>query len=244
MYIDFAIALILLICIFRGERRGLVRSFINMFGWVFSLGGAFLLYGKFVELMDSQTTVRSDITTKIVDTVKIRLIKQAADIPDGETLPSTIMSALSKSVEQAYEAKATELAAPYVDALMSILAFILLLIGIKLVLFVVERILMHFVEDGPLSTVDSIGGILLNTLKGMVVCYLLVLLMIFVAVVGDVDVVAEQVSASVVVNFLSAFGLLPFTGDMGTLLTMDNVPLSISDIKNVDISALTSGTSE
>lgn len=238
MYIDFAIALILLICIFRGERRGLVRSFINMFGWVFSLGGAILLQGRFVGILDDQTTVRSDITAKIVDTMKFRIIREAADIPEGESLPSSVLSALSRSVENAYEAKAAEMAAPYVDALMNIMSFCLLLIGIKLALFIIERILMRFVEDGPLSTVDSIGGILLNTLKGVVVCYLMVLVLILVALLGNIEIVSQQVSASVVVNFLSAFNLLPFADNMSALMTIDQVPLSISDIKNLDLSAL------
>ena len=37
MYLDFAAALILIICIIRGEKKGVIESFASAFGWLFSL---------------------------------------------------------------------------------------------------------------------------------------------------------------------------------------------------------------
>ena len=42
MYLDFAAALILIICIIRGEKKGVIESFASAFGWLFSLFFTFL----------------------------------------------------------------------------------------------------------------------------------------------------------------------------------------------------------
>ena len=42
MYLDFAAALIFIICIIRGEKKGVIESFASAFGWLFSLFFTFL----------------------------------------------------------------------------------------------------------------------------------------------------------------------------------------------------------
>ena len=42
MYLDIAAALIFIICIIRGEKKGVIESFASAFGWLFSLFFTFL----------------------------------------------------------------------------------------------------------------------------------------------------------------------------------------------------------
>lgn len=44
MWIDFIVAAVLLIFIFRGDRRGLLSSLLGVIGWAASFIAAFLLF--------------------------------------------------------------------------------------------------------------------------------------------------------------------------------------------------------
>lgn len=220
MYIDFIIALIIIVCIIVGDKRGFVKTFIGTFGWIFSAGGAWLLRDPFIEILDKNTSIRSELSVKIIEIIKLQLMKKAADIPQSEDLPGSIASALTRAADRAVSQQAETAAAPIVDALIGVLAFLLVFLALKFILFFIQHILMKFISKGPLSAVDSIGGILCGLLKGSIIGYILVLLTIFIALLGNMPFVTEQVTNSVLIGFLNNFGLTPFSNALSTLLNV------------------------
>lgn len=219
MYIDFAIAIILVICIIRGDKRGFVRSFINTFGWLFALGGAFLFYSNFLTVLDDRTTLRRDISAKLLETVKLHLMQQTSGVPDTSNLPGSVASALTQTAERAVADQAQAIVDPLIDVLMFIIAFSILFLILKLILFVIERILMRFTDDGPFSALNSIGGMIFNLIKGIIISYLILMIVIMVAAVGNIDFLTQQVSDSIIIGFLSAYGLTPYPDNIIELLS-------------------------
>ena len=70
MYIDFIIALIIIVCIIVGDKRGFAKTFIGTFGWIFSAGGAWLLRDPFIDILDKNTSIRSELSVKIIEIIK------------------------------------------------------------------------------------------------------------------------------------------------------------------------------
>ena len=220
MYIDFIIALILIVCIIAGDKRGFIKTAIGTFGWIFSSGGAWILRERFITTLDTRTTIREDLTAKVVEIIKLEMMKKAADLPQGEDLPSTIATALTRAADRAVAAQAEAAATPIVNALIGVLSFLVLFIIFKTILFFVQHGLMKLTSKGPLSVVDSIGGIICGFVQGLLIAYILLMIVIFIAVIGNIPLITEQVTNSVTVGFLHKFGLTPFSSSLNTLLSM------------------------
>lgn len=72
MYLDFAAAFILIICIIRGEKKGVIESFASAFGWLFSLFFTFLYSPVLAEYITENTHAKqlmSDFAMKHVKTL-------------------------------------------------------------------------------------------------------------------------------------------------------------------------------
>lgn len=220
MYIDFTIALILIICIIIGDKRGFVKTFIGTFGWLFSAGGAWILRDRFISILDDRTSIRSEMSEKVIEIIKLQLMKKAADIPQNEELPGSIASALTRAANRAVTDQAENAASPIVDALIGVLAFILIFLVFKFILFFIQHILLKFTSSGPLSALDSTGGILCGLIKGSILGYILVLAVIFTALLGSFPFITEQATSSVLIGFLNNFGLTPFSNAFNTLLNV------------------------
>ena len=83
MWIDFAAAAILIIAIFRGDRRGLVRSFVGVFGWLIALIAGYLLYPDLLAVVNERTGIRNAIYTKILYFAKLRLVEESGYAEDS-----------------------------------------------------------------------------------------------------------------------------------------------------------------
>lgn len=206
MIIDICIALFLVICVFIGDRRGFLLSFVNTFGWLFSMGTAYLFRGPFAVYLETRTTMHEDITLKVTEFIRFRMQMTAADAASGGDAASVIQNA-SANVLQAAAGKA---AGPIGDAVFSILAFILLILGIRIVMYVIEWILKIFIGgDSPIGSLDSILGMLFALVKGCIVAYMILMAMFISSVIGNIDPLLEQVESSFVFTTMNDVGLVP-----------------------------------
>ncbi len=222
MWIDIAIAIVLIICIFRGEKRGLLLSLINTFGWIITLAAAYILRPSLVSYMDEHTEVRQDITNKVADYIKNRLSEQAAGVSTGDIIPGSIASRLASAADYAIESAATEAAGPVVDMFIAFAAFWLLIIGIKIIVCIIERILRAIVGGSKtLGAIDSIGGMLFGLLRGCIIGYIIIILLCLISVLLlNTQALSGQIQDSMTINFLSDRGLIPFSDELFSVLKM------------------------
>ena len=73
MIIDVSIALILIICIFIGDRKGFFRSFMSTFGWIVSFAGSYFLRDYAITIVNERTTMYNDIFIKVTEFIKARM---------------------------------------------------------------------------------------------------------------------------------------------------------------------------
>ena len=219
MWIDFIVAGILILFIFRGNRRGLIASLLGIIGWAVSLIAAFLLYPYAIRIIDDETKIRESITTHITDYVKHQLIAQKSG-SDGSALPDSVLAVLNNSTNSTLDAQAVSAAEPLVSIFMDIVAFIIVLLIVRLLFKIVQTISMHFTgrDHGPVGVLNSMCGMLFGLVEGAILAYLLLLLLTYLSLFTDIMVLSNQLEDSVVAGVIGQLDLIPYAGNIDELI--------------------------
>ena len=219
MWIDFAAAAVLIISIFRGDRRGLVRSFVGCFGWIISLIAGFVLSSDLLRILDERTGIRSALTDKIGYYAKLRLIEESGMAVDQETT-SMIMGALRENANSIYNTAAEKAAGPVVDMIMNLIGVVAVMILVRFAFGLITMLFSLIADNnGPANFINSVGGMAFGVVEAAFIIYLLILFVIFVAIVGNFDVLSDQISGSVCVNMLERVHLIPHMDTLTALLS-------------------------
>ena len=73
-------------------------------------------------------------------------------------------------------------------------------------------------NNGPANFLNSVGGMAFGVVEGAVVIYILILFVIFVTVVGNFGIVADQLDSSVCFSLLERLGVIPQLDTLTALL--------------------------
>jgi|GEM_PF-4654871 len=210
MIIDICIALFLVICIFIGDKRGFVLSFVNTFGWLFSLGSSFLFRDRFAEYLETHTSMHSDITMKVTEFIRFRMQHAASEAAAGSDAASSAASALQNASAGVLQLAAEKAASPIADAVFSIIAFLFLMLAIRVVMYIIEAVIKIFIGgDTPIGSMDSILGMFFSLIKGVIIAYVILMGMFVTSVIGNIDPLLEQVESSFVFTTMNNAGLVP-----------------------------------
>lgn len=211
MWIDIVIAVIMVLFLIRGARKGFLFSLISTLGWVISLLAAFLFRGKAMVLIDQHLSLREDITIKISEYIT-HTILNAADTTAVANLPDYIRSIIQSASATIAQTTAGGNASQFVDQIMTLIAFLILTLAIRLVIYIAELIVRNFLDDFALSgSTDIVLGILFGFICGACFCYILISFVILVGIIGNIGVLLDQLRDSAVLSVLTSAGLMPFT---------------------------------
>lgn len=217
MVIDFAAAVILIYCIIRGEKRGVIESFASAFGWLFSLFFTFLYSPAFASFLIQNTALKSTISDIALERLKTMIsngdISSIAGTLSSD-FPSIVSKALANSANSALERAARPLADNLAEMIISALAFILMMFVIKFIVHFIERLIRRLHRAKVVGTVDGILGMLFGVLKGAVLIYLLTALLILAVTVTAYQPLLEMLQTSIVVDTLNSHHLLFFGEDI------------------------------
>lgn len=218
MWIDFAAAAVLIISIFRGDRRGLVRSFVGCFGWLISLIAGVILRPDLLRILDEHTGIRSALSDKIMYYAKLRLIEESGMAVDEETT-SMIMGALRDNATSIYNTAAEKAAAPVVDMIMQMIAVVAVMVLIRFAFGLITMLFSLIADNnGPANFLNSVGGMAFGVVEAAFIIYLIAMFIIFVAIIGNFDILSDQISSSVCINMLERFHLIPHMDTLTALL--------------------------
>ena len=210
MLIDIIVAIFLIICIFIGEKKGFLSSFISSFGWIISLGAAYLLRDPFTAYLEEHTNMHEDITVKITEYVRYRMQLQITGTADGTTAQGGVASTLRTAADNAIQSAAAEAATPVADAVFSLISLLLLMLLIKAVVFFLERIFLHFTsKGGAVGSLNSILGMVFSLIKGCITAYVLLLLIFSIAVIGNVTPLVDQLDSSFICTSMTQMNIVP-----------------------------------
>lgn len=189
--IDIVIYILLLIMIFIGFSKGIIKQVLSTANWLVSLIGAFVLVKPFSKLM-MKTPINDSVNKAITDWIATKGTalavpydpansnEQIADaISQVLKLPKFIASIIAKGINISSTADLTlaEVLAPSITSVViTVLSFIALFIILLIVLKIIINLLNLVFDSGVLGLVNKLLGAALGLVKGALIISLIMLL--------------------------------------------------------------------
>jgi uncharacterized membrane protein required for colicin V production len=169
---DIAIAAIVVLSMARGYRAGFVFTLLRMFGWLVSIAAAIVAYPYVTDFIRSRTHIYDLIHDSVTAHIGRHIPSQADELLEG----------LPKAVARAAEDIADRLSVSVADgvsaACFGIIAFVALLLVIKLAAMLLTQLFSRRSRKGLLGGIDGLLGLLAGGVKGMIAVYIILALML------------------------------------------------------------------
>lgn len=219
MWIDFLVAAILIIFLFRGDRRGFIASLLGIIGWAVSLIAAFVLYPYAVDWFDDKTGVRESLAGHVTEYVKKKLISQMNG-SNGASLPDSVLAALSGTSNSSLDVQAAAAAKPIVNVFMDIVGFIAVLVLVRLIFKIVQALSMKLTgrDHGAIGMLNSVGGMVFGIIEGAIIAYLILLLLDYLALFAGITILLNQMDDSIVMGLIQQLDMIPYSGNIDNLI--------------------------
>ncbi|MDR0852694.1 MAG: CvpA family protein [Clostridiales Family XIII bacterium] len=172
MIADILIALILLLFAFLGFKNGLARTLVRLISWVLAVIVALLSCGFLENYVKVHTLIDEYYFEKVLRICSTFYEKYTSGIT--EELPEPI----SDTVDTVGEKFVSETSQRIAGIAFAILIFIIIILFVKLLFFIVERLFSKKYNDGFVGAVDGIVGLILGFAQGAVVVFLLLALIL------------------------------------------------------------------
>ncbi len=218
MWIDFIIAAVLIIFIFRGDRRGLLASVLGIVGWAVSFIAAFRFYPSVVSLLEEHTNLKSNLTSRLISFAQDQILSQDS----ASQVPDSVASAMKSATGGAFYEQAAAAAEPVVNVIMGVIAVVLIMVVVKIVFKILIRLSQKLTgrEHGVIGALNSIGGILFGLCEGLILAYLLLLLIRYTGLICDINALNDQITESISMTFLRTNNLIPYGSVVDTLSSL------------------------
>ena len=206
-------AVIFLVTVIVGGIRGFIRSFFAAFSVIIAIVVA-AYAGPYVGKMIQQTPVYSAIETNIeikldeYSEAQAEKVTEQIDTINGYPIPDTIKKALiENNNHQIYEALGVDVFNEYIAAYMACLiinalSFLLVLIFALILLKVIETSLGLIGKLPILHGLNTIGGVILGGVHGMIVLWILCIVVTIFSWTEIGGLISEEINDSVILKWI------------------------------------------
>ena len=210
MWIDAIIIAIFVFFLWRGYEKGFLKNFVYLAGWIFSLCFAWYAWRPVRDFMDEHLELTSDFTLLIQK--KILELTASSDTAESlvdaigdsgiMSIPGRLMDALSGMLAQAGEQSALPIAQSLSGLCLSILAFLVVVLLAKILTNFLIKIFDTAGKAPVISTVNAFLGMGMGALKGAIIIFLLLMLLVPVLAVSDQKLIQEAYENAVLTPYL------------------------------------------
>lgn len=207
MGVDIAICIIVFVSAVCYAHIGFARTVISAVQWVLCLVCGFMFSDDIKDFL-----YKIGIGPGMEKSIAAAIAKKADD--SLNSVPGLFREWAGNTADYA----AKETAANITGFILTVLAFLAIILSIKLVLFLITHLLSKKYNDGPLAFIDSAGGMILGVILG--VFYVFVLMALLVLVLhwlpeGTQDLIMDYLDSS------SFSGIIYDNNPLLTLLHMN-----------------------
>ncbi len=196
MWLDIVIGLIFVVSTAAGFRQGFVRTFIHTAGWILSLVLGFAWYSRVEEYLRTETNFYDSIYDKIADRI----------VADGSaavgSFTAGLPSILNEFIDSFKNNVAAVIASGVADFLFRIICFLLVVIGIRLAFLFLSSLLSKKNNEGLLGFVDGFFGLLAGAVKGLLLIFLFLALLVPVISLSTGDGLSAALESSRIAGVL------------------------------------------
>lgn len=169
MIMDILVGLILVGSMVHGLRKGFIYTFIHAIGWVLALVLAYIATPYVKRLIMGETTLydsmKEDFTQRFSDSLP-------ATQSSYDSLPANIGDAIGDKITQLTDSVVQQTATSFTELAFTILVFIGLVILIKIILWLVLRLLSKDYNGGFMNFFDGLFGLIFGLLKGLLIAFI------------------------------------------------------------------------
>lgn len=171
MILDIIILAILIIAMVSGFRKGFMYAFIHTLGWVISI----ILGFAGANFLKEQLVLKTMLDENLYATLSERLtLSFDSATSSADSLPLI----LGQAVDTATTGAAQLLAQQITELTLSILSFALIVLVIKLLCFLLTRLLSRKSNKGFIGFVDGLLGMVAGSIKGVLLVFLFLMLLL------------------------------------------------------------------
>lgn len=201
MLADVVLAGILAACVLLGVKRGFVRSFLSLFSIVIALILAVFLHPVISGMLE-QSAVPQYVQANVVRMLGGDEAQKPVSDVGGLNLPGKVGEAIAQSVEQAADAATQTIAQSVADMAVKVLSMLLVFCIVRLGLVLLTFFLDGVFQLPVLHTVNKLAGGIFGAVSGLLIVYLLLGLLTFVAATNSENAIVQAVNQSTVVSKL------------------------------------------
>lgn len=211
MILDIIFIAVLLICLWFGLKRGFVRTFVGFAGLILSVLATYLLYRPYMNFIHTNEWIAPRLSAfkdTIIQHLSPTVATHMENIVSGEesALPAFISKNLINAQTQAQGVDAvTNAIAEITVNVLAVLAFLLL---IKLVLWVVTRLLFVACRVPGIKQVNSLMGAGFGLINGVILCYLLAAVLFLFSVDSQYSWIHNQLETAKVASYFYTNNLI------------------------------------
>lgn len=196
MWMDVVVALIFVISTAVGFRQGFVHTFIHTAGWLLSIVLAFAWYAKVENFMRNKTNFYDTVYNKVAE----RVAEEGSSA--GVSFTKDMPVILQEFIDSIKNSVADAIAMGVSDFLFKVICFLLLVIAIRLVFMLFSSLFSKKNNEGFLGFIDGVFGLLAGAIKGLLIIFLLLALLVPVIGLSSGDSLAATLESSRIAGIL------------------------------------------
>lgn len=200
MWVDGLIVIIVIFTIIQGYRRGFVHTFIHTVGWILAVVLGFVWYPHVIGFLKEKTGFYDAVRARIAERVAENAGNTADSVMTG--IPEVIRDLLDKAIDSATNAIAVSLSENLTNLIFNIIGFLAVAAAIKLFLMVLTFLFSKEKNGGFIGGIDGFFGLLAGALKGVILIYILLALMVPVTSLSGSSFLINQLDGSVLGSYL------------------------------------------
>lgn len=200
MWVDGIIVIIVIFTAVQGFRRGFVQTFIHTVGWLLAVVLGFVWYPHVIDFLKEKTGFYDLVHGKISERIAENA-NSAADSAAG-SIPEVIRDLLDKAIHSATDTIALSMSDSLSNLIFNMIGFLVVAIAIKLILLCLTMLFSKEKNDGFIGGIDSFFGLLAGTLKGIILVYILLAVMVPVTSLWVSSFLIDELDGSVLGSYL------------------------------------------
>ena len=198
--VDLMVLSIVLLFVFLGYKRGLVKVAFKLCTFFIAIILAFMLYTPVAKIVIENTNIDETIETKITDKILPEGKTETDEVDLSESLPAIIL----KNSENTVQSIAKSCSNTLIETACLVLIFIITKIVLKFVTALADLI----AKLPILKQFNEVGGILYGIVKALLIVYVILAIVFFVVYITGNTAVSEAISGSYITKFFYEHNLI------------------------------------
>ncbi|MDD3170149.1 MAG: CvpA family protein [Eubacteriales bacterium] len=200
MWVDGIIVILVIFTIVQGFRLGFVHTFIHTVGWILAVVLGFVWYPHVIDFLKGKTGFYGSVRGKIAERIAENTGNAADSAMTG--IPEVIRDLLDKAINSAANTIAVTMSDHLTNLIFNLIGFLVVALAIKLILMGITMLFSKEKNSGLIGGVDGFLGLIAGALRGLILVYILLALMVPVTSLSGSPFLIEQLDGSVLGSYL------------------------------------------